>query len=112
VRKTFAAHVTSLIEEAEAIGWYEQRISIGERNASAQECADHGERARGGGPRVQALSMGPSSSFCGRRTPSCAIALQGGGCSQPDGYIASFAEQAKRAPRKRTPELSQVRLRP
>src|SRR6476646_63487 len=33
--RTFARLVTSLQEEAEAIGWYEQRISL-ERNAQAK----------------------------------------------------------------------------
>jgi hypothetical protein len=33
--RTFARMITSLIEEAEAIGWYEQRISI-EKNAEAR----------------------------------------------------------------------------
>jgi hypothetical protein len=32
--RTFARMITSMIEEAEAIGWYEQRISI-EKNRSA-----------------------------------------------------------------------------
>jgi hypothetical protein len=33
--RTFARMCTSLIEEAEAIGWYEQRISL-EKNAEAR----------------------------------------------------------------------------
>jgi hypothetical protein len=33
--RTFARMVTSLIEEAEAIGWYEQRISL-EKDAQAR----------------------------------------------------------------------------
>jgi hypothetical protein len=33
--RTFARMITSLIEEAEAIGWYEQRISV-EKNAEAR----------------------------------------------------------------------------
>src|SRR6476620_1808063 len=33
--RTFARMVTSLIEEAEAIGWYEQRISL-EKNKQAR----------------------------------------------------------------------------
>jgi hypothetical protein len=32
--RTFARMITSMIEEAEAIGWYEQRISV-EKNRSA-----------------------------------------------------------------------------
>jgi hypothetical protein len=33
--RTFARMITSLIEEAEAISWYEQRISV-EKNAAAR----------------------------------------------------------------------------
>ena len=33
--RTFARMITSLVEEAEAIGWYEQRISV-EQNAQAK----------------------------------------------------------------------------
>jgi uncharacterized protein len=33
--RTFARMITSLVEEAEAIGWYEQRISV-EKNAQAK----------------------------------------------------------------------------
>jgi hypothetical protein len=33
--RTFARMITSLVEEAEAIGWYEQRISL-EKNAQAK----------------------------------------------------------------------------
>lgn len=33
--RTFARMITSLIEEAEAIGWYEQRISV-EKDAQAR----------------------------------------------------------------------------
>lgn len=33
--RTFARMITSLIEEAEAIGWYEQRISL-EKDSAAR----------------------------------------------------------------------------
>ncbi|MGZ4973659.1 MAG: ferritin family protein [Limisphaerales bacterium] len=33
--RTFARMITALVEEAEAIGWYEQRISL-EKNAAAR----------------------------------------------------------------------------
>ena len=47
--RTFARMITSLIEEAEAIGWYEQRMSL-EKDKEAK--AIMAERAKG---RVQAL---------------------------------------------------------
>ena len=50
--RTFARMIASLTEEAEAIGWYEQRMSI-EPDKDAR--AIHGERARRG---VQALRDG------------------------------------------------------
>ena len=39
--RTFARVIASLQEEAEAIGWYEQRMSIETERRSAQ---DHGAR--------------------------------------------------------------------
>jgi uncharacterized protein len=41
--RTFARMVTSLIEEAEAISWYEQRISI-EKNAQAREIMKNAQK--------------------------------------------------------------------
>jgi hypothetical protein len=41
--RTFARMVTSLIEEAEAIGWYEQRISL-ERNRSARAIMENAQK--------------------------------------------------------------------
>ena len=40
--RTFARMIASLTEEAEAIGWYEQRMSV-EPDKDAQ--GDHGERS-------------------------------------------------------------------
>ena len=41
--RTFARMVTSLIEEAEAIGWYEQRISV-EPDASAKAIMQNAQK--------------------------------------------------------------------
>ena len=54
--RTFARMVLSLIEEAQAIDWYEQRMSV-EKNADAK--AIMAERAAG---RVQAFRHGPGVS--------------------------------------------------
>ena len=41
--RTFARVIASLQEEAEAIGWYEQRMSI-ETNAEARRIMEHAQR--------------------------------------------------------------------
>ncbi|MEQ1938658.1 hypothetical protein ABMA46_10420 [Mesorhizobium sp. CN5-321] len=41
--RTFARMVTSLIEEAEAIGWYEQRISL-EKDKSARAIMENAQK--------------------------------------------------------------------
>ena len=40
--RTFARMITSLVEEAEAIGWYEQRISV-ERDADAKAIMENAQ---------------------------------------------------------------------
>src|SRR3954449_7398374 len=50
--RTFARMIASLTEEAEAIGWYGQRIAL----EADDEARDHEERPAGG---VQALRHGP-----------------------------------------------------
>src|SRR5439155_15828240 len=50
--RTFARMITSLIEEAEAIGWYAQRLAV---EADPESGGDHGERP---GRGVQALRDG------------------------------------------------------
>ena len=70
--RTFARMIQSLIEEAEAIGWYEQRTR---RRAGRGREGDHGERAAGGvqalrnGPRVPA----PAQDEVARRLPGRAV---------------------------------------
>jgi hypothetical protein len=41
--RTFARMITSLIEEAEAIGWYEQRISL-EKDAEARAIMENAQQ--------------------------------------------------------------------
>ncbi|GAC1382250.1 MAG: hypothetical protein NVSMB45_08150 [Ginsengibacter sp.] len=41
--RTFARMITSLTEEAEAIGWYEQRISL-EKNKEAKEIMENAQK--------------------------------------------------------------------
>jgi hypothetical protein len=41
--RTFARMITSLTEEAEAIGWYEQRISV-EKDAQAKSIMQNAQR--------------------------------------------------------------------
>jgi len=66
--RTFARIVTSLIEEAEAIGWYEQRISIeADREARAIMENAQGEEFKHFGMDLEYLL---------RRTPKWRIALE------------------------------------
>jgi hypothetical protein len=51
--RTFARMIASLIEEAEAINWYEQRMSV-EKDKKAK--GHHGQRPKGG---VQAFRHEP-----------------------------------------------------
>jgi hypothetical protein len=41
--RTFARMITSLVEEAEAIGWYEQRISV-EKDAAAKAIMENAQQ--------------------------------------------------------------------
>ncbi len=41
--RTFARMITSLVEEAEAIGWYEQRISV-EKDAGAKAIMENAQQ--------------------------------------------------------------------
>jgi len=45
--RTFARICTSLIEEAEAIGWYEQRLAL-ERDPDARAVMEHAVYTHGG----------------------------------------------------------------
>jgi uncharacterized protein len=66
--RTFARMIASLTEEAEAIGWYEQRIAL-EPNAEARAIM---ENAQG----EEFKHFGMDLEFLLRRTPKWRIALQ------------------------------------
>ena len=66
--RTFARMITSLIEEAEAIGWYAQRLSV---EADAEAAAIM-ENAQG----EEFKHFGMDLEFLLRRTPKWRIALE------------------------------------
>ena len=66
--RTFARVIASLQEEAEAIGWYEQRMSI-ETNDEARSIMEHAQRE-------EFLHFSMDLEFLLRRTPKWRIALQ------------------------------------
>jgi hypothetical protein len=66
--RTFARMITSLIEEAEAIGWYAQRLSV-ERD---REAAAIMENAQG----EEFKHFGMDLEYLLRRTPKWRIALE------------------------------------
>ena len=85
--RTFARMITSLIEEAEAIGWYEQRIAVEtDRQAKAiMKNAQHEEMKH----------FGMDLEFLLRRTPKWRVALQTILFSEGD--IVERGEQAEEA---------------
>jgi uncharacterized protein len=85
--RTFARMITSLIEEAEAIGWYEQRLSLEkDRQAKAiMKNAQHEEMKH----------FGMDLEFLLRRTPKWRIALQT--ILFTDGDIVQSGEEAEEA---------------
>lgn len=66
--RTFARLVTSLQEEAEAIGWYEQRISL-ERNAQAKSIMEDAQ-----GEEFKHFAM--ALEFLSRRKPKWQAVLK------------------------------------
>jgi hypothetical protein len=85
--RTFARMITSLIEEAEAIGWYEQRLAVEpDRDALAiMRNAQHEEMKH----------FGMDLEFLLRRTPKWRIALQT--ILFTDGDIVESGEEAEEA---------------
>ena len=83
--RTFARLCASLTEEAEAIGWYEQRLAV-EADAEAQ--GDHARRPGGG---VQALRDGPRVP----PAPQPALAADREGVLFQDGDIVEHGEAAE-----------------
>ena len=85
--RTFARLIASLQEEAEAIGWYEQRISL-ETNAEARAIMEHAQRE-------EFLHFSMDLAFLARRKEKWNVALQK--ILFKDGDIVELAEQAEDA---------------
>src|SRR5947209_15939549 len=85
--RTFARMVTSLTEEAEAIGWYEQRISL-EPDPVARGIMENAQRE-------EFKHFGMSLEFLIRRTPKWRIALER--ILFRPGDIVEHGEQAEEA---------------
>ncbi len=67
--RTFARMIMSLIEEAEAIGWYEQRISL-EKNADAKAIMHNAQKE-------EMKHFGMDLEFLLRRKPQWRAVLEG-----------------------------------
>jgi uncharacterized protein len=85
--RTFARMITSLQEEAEAIGWYEQRISV-EQDAEARAIMEQAQRE-------EFLHFAMDLEFLARRKEKWRVALQK--ILFKDGDIVENAEQAEDA---------------
>jgi hypothetical protein len=85
--RTFARVITSLQEEAEAIGWYEQRMSI-EPNAEARAIMEHAQKE-------EFLHFAMDLEFLARRKEKWRLALQK--ILFKEGDIVELAEQAEDA---------------
>jgi hypothetical protein len=85
--RTFARMITSLVEEAEAIGWYEQRISL-EPDAQAKAIMENAQQEE-----FKHFAM--DLEFLLRRTPKWRVACKG--VLFRDGDIVELGEQAEEA---------------
>ena len=85
--RTFARVIASLQEEAEAIGWYEQRMSI-ETNDEARRIMEHAQRE-------EFLHFSMSLEFLSRRKEKWRVALQQ--ILFKEGDIVELAEKAEDA---------------
>jgi uncharacterized protein len=85
--RTFARVIASLQEEAEAIGWYEQRMSL-EPNDEARRIMEHAQRE-------EFLHFAMDLEFLARRKEKWRVALQR--ILFTDGDIVETAEQAEDA---------------
>ncbi len=85
--RTFARICTSLIEEAEAIGWYEQRLHV-EQDAEARAIMENAQ-----GEEFKHFAM--DLEFLTRRTPKWRAVLQQ--VLFKDGDIVEHGEQAEDA---------------
>jgi hypothetical protein len=85
--RTFARMITSLVEEAEAIGWYAQRISV-ERDEQAKAIMQNAQQEE-----FKHFAM--DLEFLLRRTPKWRVACQG--VLFHDGDIVELGEKAEEA---------------
>jgi hypothetical protein len=85
--RTFARMITSLVEEAEAIGWYEQRISV-EKDAQAKAIMENAQHEE-----FKHFAM--DLEFLLRATPKWRVACEG--VLFQDGDIVKLGEQAEKA---------------
>ena len=85
--RTFARVIVSLQEEAEAIGWYEQRMSL-EPNDEARRIMEHAQRE-------EFLHFAMDLEFLARRKEKWRVALQK--ILFTEGDIVETAEQAEDA---------------
>ena len=83
--RSFARMIASLQEEAEAIGWYEQRMSI-ERDEQARKIMEHAQRE-------EFLHFAMSLEYLSRRKEKWRVALKN--ILFKDGDIVENAEQAE-----------------
>jgi hypothetical protein len=85
--RTFARLIASLQEEAEAIGWYEQRMAL-ETDAQARSIMEHAQRE-------EFLHFAMDLEFLARRKEKWRVALQK--ILFTEGDIVERAEQAEDA---------------
>jgi hypothetical protein len=85
--RTFARVIASLQEEAEAIGWYEQRMSV-EQNDEARRIMEHAQRE-------EFLHFAMDLAFLARRKEKWRVALQQ--ILFREGDIVELAERAEDA---------------
>lgn len=84
--RTFARMISSLIEEAEAIGWYEQRMSL-EKNEEAKAIMANAQKE-------EFKHFGMNLEFLLRRKTDWRVALQG--ILFKEGDIVEHGEQAEK----------------
>jgi hypothetical protein len=85
--RTFARLITSLQEEAEAIGWYEQRMAV-ETDEQARKIMEHAQRE-------EFLHFAMDLEFLARRKEKWQVALKK--ILFTEGDIVEVAEQAEDA---------------
>jgi hypothetical protein len=85
--RTFARMLTSLTEEAEAIGWYEQRISL-EADTQARAIMENAQQE-------EFKHFGMDLEFLIRRSPKWRVALEN--ILFKDGDIVEHGEEAEDA---------------